>query len=108
MGYAIAMDDFCTGYSSIAMLQKLPMDIMKIDRSMLLASEESPRGQKILNNVVNFGTSLNMLVLCEGIETEEQEKLLLDNGCTYGQGFLFSRPMHNEKFVDFIEAHECA
>ena len=108
MGYAIAMDDFCTGYSSIAMLQKLPMDIMKIDRSMLLASEESPRGQKILNNVVNFGTSLNMLVLCEGIETEEQERLLLDNGCTYGQGFLFSRPMHNEKFVEFIEAHECA
>ncbi|MBP3691567.1 MAG: EAL domain-containing protein, partial [Schwartzia sp.] len=108
MGYAIAMDDFCTGYSSIAMLQKLPMDIMKIDRSMLLASEKSARGQKILKNVVNFGTSLDMLVLCEGIETEEQEQLLLKNGCTYGQGFLFSRPMHNEKFVGFIEEHNCA
>lgn len=108
MGYAIAMDDFCTGYSSIAMLQKLPMDIMKIDRSMLLASEKSARGQKILKNVVNFGVSLDMLVLCEGIETEEQERLLLANGCTYGQGFLFSRPMHNEKFVGFIEEHDCA
>ncbi len=108
MGYIIAMDDFCTGYSSIAMLQKLPMDIMKIDRSMLLASEKSARGQKILKNVVNFGVSLDMLVLCEGIETEEQEKLLLDNGCTYGQGFLFSRPMNNEKYIEFIEEHDCA
>ena len=108
MGYAIAMDDFCTGYSSIAMLQRLPMDVMKIDRSMLLASEQSARGQKILKNVVNFGTSLDMLVLCEGIETEEQEKLLLDNGCTYGQGFLFSRPMPNEKYIEFIEEHDCA
>lgn len=108
MGYAIAMDDFCTGYSSIAMLQRLPMDVMKIDRSMLLASEKSARGQKILKNVVNFGRSLDMLVLCEGIETEEQEKLLLENGCTYGQGFLFSRPMHNEKYVEFIEEHDCA
>ena len=108
MGYAIAMDDFCTGYSSIAMLQRLPMDVMKIDRSMLLASEQSARGQKILKNVVNFGTSLDMLVLCEGIETEAQEKLLLDNGCTYGQGFLFSRPMPNEKYIEFIEEHDCA
>ena len=108
MGYAIAMDDFCTGYSSIAMLQKLPMDVMKIDRSMLLASEKSLRGQKILKNVVNFGRSLDMLVLCEGIETQEQERLLLANGCTYGQGFLFSRPMHNEEFVGFIEEHDCA
>jgi EAL domain-containing protein (putative c-di-GMP-specific phosphodiesterase class I) len=90
------------------MLQRLPMDIMKIDRSMLLASEKSARGQKILQNVVNFGRSLDMLVLCEGIETEEQEKLLLENGCTYGQGFLFSRPMHNEKYVEFIEEHDCA
>ena len=108
MGYAIAMDDFCTGYSSIAMLQRLPMDVMKIDRSMLLASEKSARGQKILQNVVNFGRSLDMLVLCEGIETEEQEKLLLENGCTYGQGFLFSRPMPNEKYIEFIEEHDCA
>ena len=108
MGYIIAMDDFCTGYSSIAMLQHLPMDVMKIDRSMLLASEKSDRGLMILKNVVNFGASLDMLVLCEGVETEEQERLLLENGCTYGQGFLFSRPMPKEKYVEFIEAHDCA
>ncbi|MBQ7514639.1 MAG: EAL domain-containing protein [Schwartzia sp.] len=108
MGYAIAMDDFCTGYSSISMLQRLPMDIMKIDRAMLLASEDSPRGQKILRNVVNFGHSLDMLVLCEGIETEAQEALLLENGCNYGQGFLFSRPMPSKKYTEFLHAHEIA
>jgi len=108
MGYAIAMDDFCTGYSSIAMLQRLPMDVMKIDRAMLLASENSLRGQTILKNVVNFGSSLEMMVLCEGIETEEQERMLLENGCKYGQGFLFARPMPNEKYVEFIEEHDCA
>ncbi len=108
MGYAIAMDDFCTGYSSISMLQRLPMDIMKIDRAMLVASENSPRGQKILRNVVNFGQSLDMLVLCEGIETEAQEQLLLENGCTYGQGFLFARPMPSEKYDAFRRAHEPA
>ncbi len=108
MGYAIAMDDFCTGYSSISMLQRLPMDIMKIDRAMLLASENSPRGQKILRNVVNFGQSLDMLVLCEGIETPAQEEMLLRNGCSYGQGFLFSKPMPNEKYPDFVNEHGSA
>ena len=106
MGYAVAMDDFCTGYSSIAMLQRIPMDVMKIDRAMLLASENSPRGQKILRNVAGFGKSLDMLVLCEGIETEEQEALLLANGCQYGQGFLFARPMPAGKYAAFLAEHE--
>ncbi len=106
MGYAVAMDDFCTGYSSIAMLHRLPMDVMKIDRAMLLASEDSPRGQKILKNVVNFGESLDMLVLCEGIETQAQEAMLLANGCRYGQGFLFARPMPEEQYATFLETHE--
>ncbi len=105
MGYAIAMDDFCTGYSSIAMLHRLPLDVMKIDRAMLLASENSSRGQKILKNVVNFGESLDMLVLCEGIETESQEQMLLKNGCRYGQGFLYARPMPEDQYAAFIEAH---
>ena len=92
MGYLISMDDFCTGYSSIAMLRNLPMDIMKIDRSMLLAAEEDPRAEKILRYVINMGDALGMKVLCEGIETLAQEQLLLDNGCFYGQGYLFGKP----------------
>ena len=103
MGCTVSMDDFCTGYSSIAMLQHLDMDIMKIDRAMLLASESSSRGQKIMRRVVALGHDLNMLVLCEGVETKEQEQLLLDNDCHYAQGFLFGKPMPAEEFFAFAD-----
>lgn len=106
MGCTVSMDDFCTGYSSIAMLQHLDMDVMKIDRAMLLASEASSRGQKIMRRVVSLGQDLNMLVLCEGVETKEQEQLLLENGCFYAQGFLFGRPMPAEEFFAFADKLE--
>ncbi len=103
MGCTVSMDDFCTGYSSIAMLQHLDMDVMKIDRAMLLASESSDRGQKIMRRVVALGHDLNMLVLCEGVETKEQEQFLLDNDCHYAQGFLFGKPMPAEEFFVFAD-----
>lgn len=106
MGCTVSMDDFCTGYSSIAMLQHLDMDIMKIDRAMLLASESSVRGQKIMRRVVALGHDLDMLVLCEGVETKEQEQFLLENGCHYAQGFLFGRPMPAEEFFAFADKLE--
>ena len=104
-GYATSMDDFCTGYSSIAMLQNLPMDSMKIDRSILLAAEHDDRALRILRSVIQLGASLDMKILCEGIETEAQEKLLKDLGCTYGQGYLYAKPMKQEEFEEFMEKH---
>ncbi len=103
MGCTVSMDDFCTGYSSIAMLQHLDMDIMKIDRAMLLASESSDRGKKIMRRVVSLGQDLDMLVLCEGVETKEQEEFLLESGCCYAQGFLFGKPMPAEEFFIFAD-----
>ena len=103
MGCTVSMDDFCTGYSSIAMLQHLDMDVMKIDRAMLLAAESSSRGQKIMRRVVALGHDLDMLVLCEGVETKEQEQFLLDNGCCYAQGFLFGKPMPADEFFVFAD-----
>ncbi|MBP5200320.1 MAG: EAL domain-containing protein [Schwartzia sp.] len=103
MGCTVSMDDFCTGYSSIAMLQHLDMDVMKIDRAMLLASESSDRGKKIMRRVISLGKDLNMLVLCEGVETKEQEQMLLDNGCCYAQGFLYGKPMPAEEFFIFAD-----
>lgn len=102
MGYRISMDDFCTGYSSIAMLQTLPIDTIKIDRMVLLAAEKSDRGRVTLNSVVRFGHNLQAIVLCEGIETKEQEQLLIDANCPYGQGFLFGKPMPLDKFDEFL------
>lgn len=104
-GYATSMDDFCTGYSSIAMLQSLPMDTMKIDRSILLAAETDRRAAAILESVIKLGNSLGMKVLTEGIETPEQEALLIRLGCTYGQGFLYAKPMPQEDFERFLASH---
>ncbi len=104
MGYATSMDDFCSGYSSITLLQNLPMETMKIDRALLLAAEKSPRAEIILRGVVSLGQALEMNVICEGIETTEQEELLLRNGCRHGQGYLFGKPMPLEEFEKFVAA----
>lgn len=103
MGFSLSMDDFCTGYSSIAMLRNLPMEIMKIDRSMLLSAETSERCLTILKQVIQMGRSLNMRVLVEGIETEAQENLLKATGCHVGQGFLFAHPVTIDQFFAQLE-----
>ncbi len=103
MGFSISVDDFGSGYSSFMMLGSLPMDVMKIDRSLLTGADKSARLREILRNVINLGNSLQMRVLCEGIETKEQEDLLLELGCHYGQGFLNAKPMPVADFVEFFE-----
>ena len=87
------------------LLNFLPMDVMKIDRSLLTASEDSERTQTILGNVIQLGESLHMTVICEGIETLEQEQLLLKHGCYYGQGFLNAKPMPEDAFEVFLAEH---
>ncbi|MDY6292283.1 MAG: EAL domain-containing protein [Succiniclasticum sp.] len=104
MGFTVSMDDFCTGYSSIAMLQNLSVDVMKIDRAMLVAAEESERGRRLLREVIRMGKSMDMQVLCEGIEKREHEALLIENGCTYGQGFYFKKPAPAEEFFRILDS----
>lgn len=105
MGFAIDMDDFGSGYSDLSLLNQLPLDVMKIDRSLLLASESSQRMRTVLGRMVDLGHALGMRVICEGIETEEQEALLRAVGCEYGQGFLYGRPMQRADFEAFLRAH---
>ena len=103
MGFIIAVDDFGAGYSSFSLLGSLPMDIIKIDRSVLTGADTSQKMKKILGNVIKLGHSLGMGVICEGIETVEEEKLLLSLGCRYGQGFLNAKPMPVDDFINFFE-----
>lgn len=103
MGFTISVDDFGAGYSSFSLLGSLPMDIMKIDRSVLTGADTSQKMKKILGNVIKLGHSLGMSVICEGIETVEEENLLLSLGCRYGQGFLNAKPMPVVDFVNFFE-----
>ena len=103
MGYIIAVDDFGAGYSSFSLLSSLPMDVLKIDRSVLTGADTSPKMKKILGKVIELGKSLGMNVICEGIETVEEENLLLSLGCRYGQGFLNAKPMPVNDFITFFE-----
>ena len=103
MGFIISVDDFGAGYSSYSLLGKLTMDVMKIDRSVLTGADKSQRMKKILGNVIKLGNSLDMTVICEGIETREEENLLLELGCHYGQGYFNAKPMPVDDFIKFFE-----
>ena len=105
LGFRIDMDDFGTGYSDMTLLDALPLDVMKLDRSLLLASENSNRMRSVLVRIVGLGHALGMAVICEGIETEEQEQMLIDCGCEHGQGYLYGKPMPQEEFEAFLAAH---
>ena len=108
MGFTISVDDFGSGYSSFMLLNYLPMDVMKIDRSLLNAAGGAKRTRDILANVIALGKALNMEIICEGIETPEQEELLLSLGCHYGQGFLNAKPMPVDDFINFFEKRNAA
>ncbi|WP_294159861.1 EAL domain-containing protein [uncultured Selenomonas sp.] len=105
LGFRIDMDDFGSGYSDLSLLNYLPFDVMKIDRSLLLASEGSPRMRAVLQKMVELGHTLGMTVICEGIETTSQERLLLGCGCHYGQGFMYGKPMRRAAFEAFLREH---
>ena len=84
---------------------QLPLDVMKIDRSLLLASEGSERMCIVLQQMIDLGHALGMKVICEGIETEAQENLLRRCGCEYGQGYLYGKPMPRAEFETFLRQH---
>ena len=92
LGVSVAMDDFGTGYSSLDTLHSFPFDKIKIDKSFLLQSGESPQAHAIIRAVLALGRSLGIPVLAEGVETMDQLQLLVDEGCDEAQGYLFGRP----------------
>jgi diguanylate cyclase (GGDEF)-like protein/PAS domain S-box-containing protein len=93
LGVSIAIDDFGTGYSSLDTLNSFPFDKIKIDRSFLLESETSHQARAIVRAVLALGRSLEVPVLAEGLESEEQLRLLRHEGCDEAQGYFWGRPM---------------
>jgi diguanylate cyclase (GGDEF)-like protein/PAS domain S-box-containing protein len=92
-GLHLAIDDFGTGYSSLSRLKHLPMDVLKIDRSFVGDLPGDVDAVAIVRAIIQMGRSLGLTPLAEGIETEEQWRFLVDNGCLLGQGYLFSKPV---------------
>lgn len=97
-GIKVALDDFGKGYSSLTALQVFPVDVLKLDKEFL-SKISSPA---ILESLVHLGGKLGLKVLCEGIETREQQDFLSGIGCHYGQGYFIARPMPLPDFESFL------
>ncbi|MCG5510102.1 sensor domain-containing protein [Ectothiorhodospira lacustris] len=98
MGVTVAIDDFGTGFSSLSYLMKLPVDTLKIDRSFVLAMTQSPQGLALVTTIINLTHSLKLNAVAEGVETQEQSRLLRLMGCDEMQGYLVSKPLPVEIF----------
>lgn len=108
MGIKVTLDDFGTGYSSLSYLHCLPLDGLKIDRSFISKGEkESISNLEITRAILSLSSNLKMQVTAEGIETLAQLKMLKSLNCTYGQGYLLSRPLTAEAAEQFIHRHYC-
>jgi EAL domain-containing protein (putative c-di-GMP-specific phosphodiesterase class I) len=93
MKIKLEIDDFGTGYSSLSYLQRLPFDILKIDRSFVSCLSTGNSSMNIVKAILEMGHSFEMEVIAEGVETEEQLHILRQLGCNYIQGYLFSKPV---------------
>jgi len=92
-GVRLALDNFGSGYSSLAMLAQVPIDQIKIDHGFVASLQSTPEADAIVRSAVKLGHSLGLAVVAEGIERPEQRRLLSEMGCRAGQGHLFARPM---------------
>ncbi len=104
MGTSIAMDDFGTGYSNLAYLQKLPIDKLKIDRSLVTGMLADRDKVAIVRAILSLSQALGMRTVAEGIETQELEQTLVALGCAFGQGYYYTRPIGADDAYRYLVA----
>jgi EAL domain-containing protein (putative c-di-GMP-specific phosphodiesterase class I) len=102
LGIQIAIDDFGTGYSSLSSLKNLPIQTLKIDKSFLDDLLVTNKNQVILQSIIELGHRLKLKIIAEGIENEEQLKILKAMSCDCGQGYFLSRPLHLEALIHYF------
>ncbi|NOV01735.1 EAL domain-containing protein [Paenibacillus planticolens] len=102
LGVRVAMDDFGTGYSSLGFLKDFPIDKLKIDQSFIKGLKHQEVNAAIVNTVITMAKNLNLLVVAEGLETEEELQVLRDCGCRFVQGYYFSKPVQAESVAEML------
>jgi len=104
LGISFSIDDFGTGYSSLSYLKRLPIDVLKIDKSFIDHCTTAGNDQAIVRSILSICTELGLTSVAEGVETLQQQQLLQTMGCDLLQGYLFSRPVSAEVFSVMLKA----
>jgi len=104
MGLRIALDDFGTGYSSLSQIMELPLDVLKLDRSLIQDIENNPRSRIMVKHVAHMAHDLGLEIVAEGVETAAQIELCRELGCDSLQGFAFHRPLDPASFLAALDA----
>ena len=102
LGTRIAVDDFGTGYSSLQYLQRLPVDVLKVDQVFVAGIEDQAGDHAIVHAVVQLAEALQLTSVAEGVETEGQLGILREMGCAQAQGYHFARPMSAESLAEMV------
>jgi diguanylate cyclase (GGDEF)-like protein/PAS domain S-box-containing protein len=105
IGVKVSLDDFGSGYSSLAYLTRLPLDQLKIDRSFVDRLTEDRNDAMVAQTIIGMGRGLGLDVIAEGVETEAQRNFLMAQGCDAFQGYLIARPMPREAFEALLDEH---
>jgi EAL domain-containing protein (putative c-di-GMP-specific phosphodiesterase class I) len=104
LGVSLAIDDFVTGYSSLAYLRQFPIDVLKIDQSFVSGVAKTKESAAIVHTLVQLGKVLDLETVAEGIETVDQCRLLQAEDVNIGQGYLFSRPLETGAVDELLRA----
>ena len=106
LGVLVALDDFGTGYSSLSLLQKFPLQRIKIDRAFVQGVADNANDRSIVRTIIAMGSSLGLDMVAEGVETVHQLQVLCELGCTKAQGYLISHPIPPDAMRSTVSALE--
>ena len=102
LGHKVEMDDFGSGYSSLNMLTSMPIDALKMDKAFIRNIKPGNKDMKLVELVLEIAKNLDVPVVAEGVETEEEYKMLKAAGCDIIQGYYFSKPIPPEEMKNFV------
>lgn len=105
LGFSLSIDDFGTGYSSLSYLQRLPVDVLKVDQSFVRDIEHNPNSSAIAKAIISMAHSLSLKVVAEGVETEAQLAFFKENSCELIQGYYFSKPLTKAEARQLLHQH---
>ena len=102
-GFKVSIDDFGSGYSSLSLLKRMPVDVLKIDKGFFSGEHMQEKESIMLSSVIDMADKMNIDIICEGIETEEQVDFLKHSKCDMAQGFFYAKPVPMADFEDMLE-----